>query len=63
MLLLLARSCMLLPSLVSEGYVLPRPYSHSAEKCLRLYIAMVIFTLLYISFDGIKSLSLYDITI
>jgi hypothetical protein len=48
---------------VSEGYAPPRPYSHSAEKCLRLYIAMVIFTLLYISFDGIKSLSLYDITI
>jgi hypothetical protein len=47
----------------SEGYVLPRPYSHSAEKCFRTYIAMVMFTLLYISIDGIKSLSLYDITI
>jgi hypothetical protein len=50
-------------SKVSVEYAPPRPYSHSAEKCLRLYIAMVIFTLLYISFDGIKSLSLYDITI
>jgi hypothetical protein len=61
---------------VSEGYVLPRSnrhsdeifplprqYNHSAEKCLRTYIAMIMFTLLYISVDGIKSLSLYDIPI
>jgi hypothetical protein len=37
---------------------------YSAEKCFRTYKAMmVIFTLLYISVDGIKLLSLYDITI
>jgi hypothetical protein len=48
---------------VSVDYAPPRPYSHSAEKYLRLYKAIVIFTLLYISFHGIKSLSLYDITI
>jgi hypothetical protein len=33
------------------------------KNAFRLYIAMVIFTLLYISVNGIKSLSLYDITI
>jgi hypothetical protein len=44
-----------------ENFPLPRQYNHSAEKCLRTYIvAMVMFTLLYISVDGIKSLSLYD---
>jgi hypothetical protein len=51
---------MLIQQLASEGYALPRQYNHSDEKCLRLYMAMVIFTLLYISFDGIKSLFLYD---